>query len=562
MFARNDLPPIKLDDLDMPKYLKENLRNSWAHAFQKYIFPAINEERFSVLYSDDSSSRPNTPINFIMSLLTIKELFGQTDEEVIASLHFDKRYQYALRTIKFEKQPVSINTLTNFRKRVHEYYEETGIDLIQLEIESLAKKIAEYLDIDDKQARMDSFMVDSYCANLSRVELVYEVNDDFIELLNQVAPENIPEKCAGYLKSGHKEETIYKPRDEEKESKLEFLLHQSQLLYEVGLDIGKEVTETEEFKLLARIIDEQIDDNDNSGFPIPKDNEDISSDSLQNPSDPDATYRYKYGANIGYSVNIFEQFNEENGVVLHYDLEPNIYDDSEFSEDIIEELPEQQNILTLLVDGGYYSHEIDQKAQEKNINLIPSDLKGRKPDEDKMSCTNFTIDEEENIIINCVEDKTPISSDYDEETNTYTAKFSKDDCDGCPVYSMCRTSKQKKANTIRFTDKDYQIASLREIMETDEYQELANKRAGIEGIPSTFRRKYNIDEIPVRGKLWVKIWLGFKVAAYNFKKLLKGLKDKEVPAISNLFFFIISILNLYNNKIDLNIKLKKQTSCR
>ena len=562
MFVKNNLPPIELDDLDMPNYLKDNLRNSWAHPFQKHIFPAINEERFSVLYSDDYASRPNTPINFIISLLIIKELFDQTDEEVIASLHFDDRYQYALRTINFEKQPVSINTFTDFRKRVYEYCKETGIDLIQLEIESLAKKIAEYLDIDNKQARMDSFMVDSYCANLSRVELVYEVNDDFIKLLNQVAPENIPEKCAGYLKSDHKKETIYKPRDEEKESKLEFLLHQSQLLYEVGLDIGKEITETEEFKLLARIIDEQIDDNDDSGFPIPKDNEDISSESLQNPSDPDATYRYKYGANIGYSANIFEQFNEENGVILHYDLKPNTYDDSEFSEDVIEKLPEQQNTISLLVDGGYYSHETNQKAEEKNINLIPSDLRGRKPDEDKMSCPEFTIDEEENIITNCVEGKTPISSNYDEETNTYTAKFSKEDCEGCPVFSMCRTLKQKKANTIRFTDKDYQIASLREIMETDEYQQLANKRAGIEGIPSTFRRKYNIDEIPVRGKLWVKIWLGFKVAAYNFKKLLKGLEDKAVSAISSLFFFIISILNLYNNKINLNTKLRKQASCR
>lgn len=560
MFARNNLPSVELDDLDMPNYLKNNLINSWAHTFQKYIFPVINEDRFSVLYSDDSSSRPNTPINFIISLFIIKELFGQTDEEVIASLHFDKRYQYALRTINFEKQPVSINTLTNFRKRVYEYYKETGIDLIQLEIEALAKRIAEYLNIDNKQARMDSFMVDSYCANLSRVELVYEVNDDFIKLLNQVAPEEIPKKCTGYLKSGHKKGTIYKPRDEEEESKLEFLLHQSQLLYEVGLDIGEEVTETEEFKLLARIIDEQIDDNDDSGFPIPKDDKDISSESLQNPSDPDATYRYKYGDNIGYTVNVFEQFNEENGVILYYDLEPNTYDDSKFSEDIIEELPEQQNILSLLIDGAYYSHEIDQKSQEKNINLIPSGLKGRKPDENNMSYINFTIDEEENIIINCVEGKTPIFSHYDEETNTYTAKFSKEDCEGCPVFSMCRIAKQKKFNTIRFTDKDYQIASLREVMETDEYQELANKRAGIEGIPSTFRRKYNIDEIPVRGKLWVKIWLGFKVAAYNFKKLLKGLKGKEISPIPSLFFFIISILNTYNDKIDSNAKFKQQVS--
>lgn len=543
---------MRLDDPtnNMPDYLQEYLENSWAHSFQKYIFPEINEERFSVLYSDNKASRPNSPVNVIIGLLILKELFNQTDEEVIGSLHFDDRYKYALRTTSLEKQPVSINTLTNFRNRVYEYYKETGIDLIQLEVESLTEKIAEYLKIDDKQARMDSFMVSSSCKNLSRIELVYEVNSNFIEILAKLDSKSIPEKCSGYLESGHKKETIYKTKNEETESKLKFLLHQSQLLYEVGLDIGQQATKTEEFKLLKRILNEQIkDDDSNSGLPTPKDGQEISSESLQNPSDPDATYRYKYGDNIGYTVNIFEKFTEENSVISSYAVESNTYDDSKFSKDIIEKLPEQPDELSLLVDGGYYSYEIAQKAQKKNIDLIPGDLKGRKPDKDKMNYTSFTIDKRENIITECIEGKTPISSSYDEEKSTYIAKFSKDDCDGCLLSSMCRISKQKKFNTIRFTDKEYQIALLREKIGTDEYQQLANKRAGIEGIPSTFRRKYNIDKIPVRGKLWVKIWLGFKVAAYNFKKLLKGLKDKEISALSNLFFFLISILNLDRRKL-------------
>jgi hypothetical protein len=57
-----------------------------------------------------------------------------------------------------------------------------------------------------------------------------------------------------------------------------------------------------------------------------------------------------------------------------------------------------------------------------------------------------------------------------------------------------------------------------------EYIKSCNQRAGIEGIPSVFRRKYNVDDMPVRDKLYQKIWFRFKVAAANFKKLLKGLK--------------------------------------
>ena len=546
MFVKNDSQQMRLDDPlnNMPKYLKRQLKNSWAHYFQKHIFPAINEERFEVIYSDNHASRPNSPVNVIIGLLVIKELFDQTDEEVIGSLHFDDRYQYALRTTSFEKQPVSQNTLTNFRNRVYDYYKETGIDLIQQEVESLSSKIAQYLQIDNEQARMDSFMVSSSCKNLSRIGLVYEVNANFIDLLNDKSPENIPDKCRGYLEKGHKQDTIYKTRNKETESKLEFLLYQSQLLYETGLKIGDKVTDTEEFKLLERILDEQTkdDDDDDSNRPTPKEGENISSNSLQNPSDPDATFRYKYGPNIGYTINVFEVFNENNSIIQTYDLQANTYDDSQFTEDIINKLPNQENSFSLLLDGAYYSYDLAKKSAAKNIELIPGDLKGRKPAQDKLSYATFSIDETANLITTCINGNEPVYSKYDEELNVYTAKFNKTDCKNCSHKENCRISEQKKYNTIRFSDKDYQIALLREKMETEEYQKLANKRAGIEGIPSTFRRKYNIDDLPVRGKVRVKMWLGFKIMAYNFKKLLKGLQNSNIPSVYRLYLSLIAIL--------------------
>ena len=38
------------------------LEKSWAKVFADEIFPAIDEKRFSVLYSD-KASRPNTPVS-------------------------------------------------------------------------------------------------------------------------------------------------------------------------------------------------------------------------------------------------------------------------------------------------------------------------------------------------------------------------------------------------------------------------------------------------------------------------------------------------------------------
>ena len=95
---------------------KRILDKSWATQFAERIFPLIEEEKFSVLYSD-KASRPNTPVNVIIGALILKELRGQTDDEILESLLFDVRYQRALHTESFEEQPMSDTTLKRFRKR-------------------------------------------------------------------------------------------------------------------------------------------------------------------------------------------------------------------------------------------------------------------------------------------------------------------------------------------------------------------------------------------------------------------------------------------------------------
>ena len=178
MFCRNNVQQISLTDPinNNPKYLKDILEKSWNNGFQKHMLPNINEERFSVIYSANYISRPNSPVNIIIVFLILKEIFQLSDEELIGSLHFDIRYQYVLRTTSYEKKPISINTLINFRNRLVEYEKSTGIDLIQIEVESQADYIAKFLKVDNKKVRMDSLMVSSSCKKSTRLESVYNVN--------------------------------------------------------------------------------------------------------------------------------------------------------------------------------------------------------------------------------------------------------------------------------------------------------------------------------------------------------------------------------------------------
>ena len=80
-FKSNDCQQLTFDDslFSLTEREKKTLEKSWAKVFADEIFPAIDEERFSVLYSD-KASRPNTPVNVIVGALIIKELFDYSDD--------------------------------------------------------------------------------------------------------------------------------------------------------------------------------------------------------------------------------------------------------------------------------------------------------------------------------------------------------------------------------------------------------------------------------------------------------------------------------------------------
>ncbi len=237
----------------------KHLMSSWAETFSKKIFPFIEEDRFSVLYSDNPASRPNNPVNVYFGLLILREIFNQSDEEALNSLMFDIRYQHALHTTSFPEQPVSKNSLTNFRAAVYSYNQEHGVDLIQEEIESHAAQFSKLLKIEGKTIRMDSLIVSSSCKKLSRLEIIYSTVKRFIKEIDK----DIPENFKPYLEEDHYNNAIYRSRDKDLNSKIKRVLKHGLKLYSLYRK-NKEISKTEEFKLLGRMLKEQTQKSKNS----------------------------------------------------------------------------------------------------------------------------------------------------------------------------------------------------------------------------------------------------------------------------------------------------------
>ena len=205
-------------------------------------------------------------------------------------------------------------------------------------------------------------------------------------------------------------------------------------------------------------------------------------------------------------------------------MKPNIYSDQKFSADTIEEISSDkisETPIQMIVDGAYFTIELAKEAIKKGIQLIPGQLVGRKQNDSKMDYASVFQMNEENIIVSCVNDQEPFYSIYDAKKDVCTAKFSKEACSNCNFKEECRIEFQKKANTVRFDKDRYLRDNYRNKMKTKEFIELTNQRAGVEGLPSVFRRVYNVDSMPVRGELRSKFYFGFKVLASNVKKLFK-----------------------------------------
>jgi hypothetical protein len=502
--------------------MNKMLKNSWAGNFFETIYLAIREERFAVLYSK-VNSRPNAPVNMLVSLLLIKEINQMTDEQLIEALAFDFRFHHALGIENIEKERICINTLTHFRKRLVAYEVKSGEDLLQQEFEYLINILAQNINMQLSMGRMDSMMISSSCKKLTRLELVYTVIHNMIRTMHKIG-ESIPEDMQGYLESHHRKSVLYQTRTEEAPTKTDWLFQQADQLYRVITALPQgELQQTTAFLQLKRLLEEQCIVTE-EGVHIPVTSKEVAANSLQNPSDADATFRTKRkDRHIGYVANLVEVRDQKKklSLIMHHEVQTNTHSDAQFGEDFITKHDLVERMDTLVADGAYYRADTVKKADERQLTFAVSAMTGGTISAERIKVSDFTINKTTRKIECCPAGKTPLYAEYQETKNIYRAKFAKPDCEKCPLLSQCPIEVNQEMNTLRFTEKKLQADKMRSRMKSEEYRKLANFRAGVEGIPSVLRRVHQIDQIPSRGLARLKIWVHCKIMAYNVKQLLK-----------------------------------------
>ena len=539
-FKENATHQMSLSDplLFMSDREKLMLDKSWAKKFGDEIFPLINEKRFEPLYSTNIATRPNTPVNCIIGALIIKEMFNLTDDELTENIMFDVRYKYALHTTSFENQPFSDRTFSRFRERLLNYETKTGVDLLKEEIVELSDALCRVLGMDTSNKRMDSVMVSAHCKNMSRIELVFSSMGQLIRFVKKSNITKLAKKFNKYTEKEELNNAIYRIKPTATETTLQQVTSDAQNLLRA---CRKHYADSDEFKILQQIVEEQTTVND-QGERLPKQGKDIEPDSIQNPNDTDATYRKKAGKDHkGYVGNMVETVDknddETTAIITQYDYRPNNYSDSAFCRDVIDELGEQEEKVTLVADGGYFGMDNIQKAADNNIELVTTSLTGAKPSQ---ILGEFQSNNATHEIIACPVGNVPTHCSYYAGSDSYRLKMNKSYCEQCLHRNECKAVMQKDSAVVTISQSAIARANYAQKLTSKEYKKLQKFRNGIEGVPSILRRRYHVDAIPVFGFLRSKIWFGLKICAINVSRFLKKgrntLKGRDVSSLFNEFF--------------------------
>lgn len=304
-------------------------------------------------------------------------------------------------------------------------------------MEAMADAFVKYLDINPSVKRMDSLMVSSSCKKMSRLEILYTCVSNMVKAVYKTGEYQNLKDMEHYLDEDDKNDTIYHRKNEEISERLQAVIDDAAVLIK---ELGEAYFELPEYQLLRRVLMEQTETTA-EGKHIPTDKKKILPTSLQNPSDPDATYRSKAGKdNKGYVGNVVETVDEKGSIITNYDYEVNSHSDSSFCKETIEKLGKQEEPVILIADGAYGSLENVELATENNINLITTALIGKTPE---IVLSEFELDEATHEVIKCPLGNTPYKTSYYENTGLYRASFNKKTCEHCPLREKCGAKLQK-----------------------------------------------------------------------------------------------------------------------
>src|SRR5271156_5268349 len=206
MFRKRDPQTVIFEASSLlPSEKRARLARTWAEAFREHALPLIKEEPFAPLF-DPEYGRPNAPVQIVVSVLILKEMFNLTDDEALDALDFNLQWQHALQLTP-EEAHLCQKTLHNFREKLMRH------DAARLAFEQITAEIIKVLGIRVNRQRLDSTHIVSNFATLTRLGLFCETLRVALAALRRAHPRlfaRLPEELRSRYLRDDGNETRYR----------------------------------------------------------------------------------------------------------------------------------------------------------------------------------------------------------------------------------------------------------------------------------------------------------------------------------------------------------------
>lgn len=361
-------------------------KKAWHNQFYANVTSNIDDTIFSCMY-ESTTGRSVSDIRLMIAMRILKEGLGCSDEQLFEQCRFNILVRYALGLFSLDDEIPSESSYYRFYALVGQYFIKNQKNLFEEEFNKITHDQILKYNISGKNIRMDSKMIGSNIANYPRIKVIQvtlqkfpKLNKNFINSMNSDKTQILKD-----LAEDDVDKFIYVSEANDIRKRFELL---GNLIYAIMQLPGFENRPLAD--LLGRVFNEQYKVEKGIVNAIPA--KEVSSKSVQNPNDPEATFRNKRGNKTkGYTHNLTETCDKEvlksqrskkdvkkPGLIVGVQTEPVTTNDNNMYQSGIEKA---NNIIkdkadTLLSDGGFYSPDNETFAKDNHINPIFTGFQG------------------------------------------------------------------------------------------------------------------------------------------------------------------------------------------
>jgi hypothetical protein len=546
---------------------RQLLDQSWAGLFKKQILCELPVSKLAPFFND-SFGRPTKELHSVLAVLVLQQALDLDDEQTIDQLAFNIQWHYAL-NITEESDSAKYfcpKTLWNMRSIAV----ENGLEALLFD--GITNKLAAVFKVNTDKQRIDSVHIKSNMRRLGRIGIFSKSMHKFLVNLKRgykaqfetvakaIIDKYLSEKALGCF-------SMVKPSESKKT--LASVADDLFDLVEQFKDCER-VSAMHSYKLLERVLKEQcnLNGSDDKKRVEVKKPKDIASDSLQNPSDPDATYSGHKGQ--GYQVQIMETYTDTEdkeiksktlNLITHVEVEKACDSDAQALMPAIESTKKRGLCPDELeADTLYGSDENFETAKSMGVELV-APVKG-KPEKSAVSLSQFEFFKTGHVLA-CPQGQKPLTSK--KKKTRFTQGFSCKSCAKCPLVNDCPVKPGKKYYYLRYEEKAMRIAKRRATEQTTEFKDRYRWRAGVEATISELDRRTGVKRLRVRGFKAVRFSATLKAIGINLFRAAAVRRaanhdnadhNKAKSALNHAIFFVKEhferIINPLKNYFALN----------